>query len=66
MLKKRQVRKALVKKPYDLGTAMRDLFLEETRFQRILNSIAQRKNLILQAPPPVSAKPSLPSGLHGV
>jgi len=50
--KKSTGEETITEEPYDLGTAMRDLFLEETRFQRILNSIAQRKNLILQAPPP--------------
>ena len=39
--------------PYDLETAMRDLFLEETKFRRILDQIALRKNLILQGPPGV-------------
>ena len=38
---------------YDVDTALSDLFLEETQFRRILNSIALRKNLILQGPPGV-------------
>lgn len=38
---------------YDVDTALNDLFLEETQFHRILDSIALRKNLILQGPPGV-------------
>ena len=38
---------------YDITAALLDLFLEETQFQRILDSIALRKNLILQGPPGV-------------
>ena len=38
---------------YDITSALIDLFLEETQFRRILNSIALRKNLILQGPPGV-------------
>lgn len=38
---------------YDLDTALIDLFLEETQFRRILDSIALRKNLILEGPPGV-------------
>ena len=38
---------------YDIDTALTDLFLEETQFRRILDSIALRKNLILQGPPGV-------------
>ena len=40
-------------KPYDITTALTDLFVEETQFRRILDSIALRKNLILQGPPGV-------------
>ena len=39
--------------PYDITDAIGDLFLEETQFQRILDSLALRKNLILQGPPGV-------------
>ena len=39
--------------PYDVVTALNDLFLEESQFRRILDSIALRKNLILQGPPGV-------------
>ena len=38
---------------YDITTALSDLFVEETQFRRILDSIALRKNLILQGPPGV-------------
>ena len=38
---------------YDLDTALIDLFLEEAQFRRILDSIALRKNLILEGPPGV-------------
>ena len=38
---------------YGVDTALSDLFLEETQFRRILNSIALRKNVILQGPPGV-------------
>ena len=38
---------------YDVATALHDLFLEESQFRRILDSIALRKNLILQGPPGV-------------
>ena len=38
---------------YDIDTALVDLFMEETQFSRILDSIARRKNLILQGPPGV-------------
>ena len=41
------------KKPYDIATALSDLFVEETQFRRILDSFALRKNLILQGPPGV-------------
>ncbi|MDE0333201.1 MAG: AAA family ATPase [Nitrospinae bacterium] len=41
------------KQPYDIPAAIVDLFLEETQFRRILDSIALRKNLILQGPPGV-------------
>ena len=40
-------------RPYDIAAALDDLFLEEAQFQRILDSIALRKNLILQGPPGV-------------
>ena len=39
--------------PYDITAALTDLFVEETQFRRILDSIALRKNLILQGPPGV-------------
>ena len=39
--------------PYDIAAALSDLFVEETQFRRILDSIALRKNLILQGPPGV-------------
>ena len=39
--------------PYDIPAAIVDLFLEEAQFRRILDSIALRKNLILQGPPGV-------------
>lgn len=39
--------------PYDIATALNDLFVEESQFQRIRDSIALRKNLILQGPPGV-------------
>ena len=38
---------------YDVATAINSLFLEETQFRRILDSIVLRKNLILQGPPGV-------------
>lgn len=38
---------------YDINTALIDLFLDETRFCRILDAIARCKNLILQGPPGV-------------
>ena len=38
---------------YDIDTALVDLFMDETQFSRILDSIARRKNLILQGPPGV-------------
>ena len=40
-------------RPYDIAAALTDLFLEEAQFRRILDSIALRKNLILQGPPGV-------------
>ena len=40
-------------KPYTIATALTDLFVEESQIQRIHNSIARRKNLILQGPPGV-------------
>ena len=39
--------------PYDPPTALRDLFIEETQFRRILDSFALHKNMILQGPPGV-------------
>ena len=41
------------KEGYNLTKALRDLFVEEAQLQRILDSIALRKNLILQGPPGV-------------
>ena len=41
------------KASYDITAALTDLFVEETQFRRILDSIALRKNLILQGPPGV-------------
>ena len=41
------------KASYDIIAALTDLFVEETQFRRILDSIALRKNLILQGPPGV-------------
>ena len=41
------------REPYDIATALTDLFVEEMQFQHILDSIALRKNLILQGPPGV-------------
>ena len=38
---------------YDLAEAMTDLFLEEVQLGRMVDSIALRKNLILQGPPGV-------------
>ena len=38
---------------YDVAAALHALFLEEAQFRRILDSIALRKNLILQGPPGV-------------
>ena len=39
--------------PYDFATALDGLFLDDTQFRRILDSISLRKNLILQGPPGV-------------
>ena len=39
--------------PYDIDTALSGLFLEASQFNRILDSIALRRNLILQGPPGV-------------
>lgn len=39
--------------PYTIATALADLFVEESQIQRIRDSIALRKNLILQGPPGV-------------
>ena len=41
------------KASYGITAALSDLFVEETQFRRILDSIALRKNLILQGPPGV-------------
>ena len=38
---------------YDIATALKDLFVEETQLSRILDSMALRKNLIIQGPPGV-------------
>ncbi|MCY3982150.1 MAG: AAA family ATPase [Alphaproteobacteria bacterium] len=40
-------------KPYNLAKAVSDLFLEEVQLGRMVDAIAQRKNLILQGPPGV-------------
>ena len=39
--------------PYDVHSALRDLFVSRNQLTRILDSIALRKNLILQGPPGV-------------
>ena len=39
--------------PYDFATATHGLFLDDSQFRRILDSISLRKNLILQGPPGV-------------
>lgn len=39
--------------PYTIATALTDLFVEEAQLHRILDSLALRKNLILQGPPGV-------------
>ena len=39
--------------PYDIVLALGDLFVDDGQFRRILDSIALRKNLILQGPPGV-------------
>lgn len=39
--------------PYDITKALDGLFITDKQFQRILDSIALRKNLILQGPPGV-------------
>ena len=39
--------------PYDFATAIHGLFLADSQFRRILDSISLRKNLILQGPPGV-------------
>ena len=38
---------------YDLDQALEGLFLDQSKFQRFLNALATRKNLILQGPPGV-------------
>ena len=40
-------------KPYDIASALRELFVDQTQLSRILDAIALRKNLILQGPPGV-------------
>ena len=40
-------------KQYSLEDGLRDLLMEETQFRRIVDSLALRKNLILQGPPGV-------------
>lgn len=40
-------------RPYGMDDALADLFLEEAQFRRMLDSIALRKNLILQGAPGV-------------
>lgn len=40
-------------KPFEIGQALEGLFLDQTQFQRILDALAIRKNLILQGPPGV-------------
>ena len=39
--------------PYDMNAALEDVFVSRDQFKRILDSIALRKNLILQGPPGV-------------
>ena len=39
--------------PYDINMALEDVFVSYDQFKRILDSIALRKNLILQGPPGV-------------
>ena len=39
--------------PYDVDSALRDLFVSRDQLTRILDSIKRRKNLILQGPPGV-------------
>ena len=39
--------------PYDMNAALEDVFVSHDQFKRILDSIALRKNLILQGPPGV-------------
>lgn len=39
--------------PYDFATAIHGLFVADSQFRRILDSISLRKNLILQGPPGV-------------
>lgn len=41
------------KEVYNITEALKDLFVEEAKLQRILDSMALRKNLILQGPPGV-------------
>lgn len=39
--------------PYDIERALQSLFLDQSKFQRILDALSSRKNLILQGPPGV-------------
>ena len=39
--------------PYDINSALQDIFVSQNQLTRILDSIALRKNLILQGPPGV-------------
>ena len=39
--------------PYDIDIALDGLFVDDTQFRRIIDSIARNKNLILQGPPGV-------------
>ena len=42
-----------VPEPYDVDSALRDLFVSQDQLTRILDSITLRKNMILQGPPGV-------------
>ena len=49
-----KVKPTLVKdEPYDVDQALDGLFLEQSKFRRILDALASRKNVILQGPPGV-------------
>ena len=39
--------------PYDVQTALKDVFISSRQFSRMLDSLGQHKNLILQGPPGV-------------